>query len=205
MTRGGGIGGGVNLGTPGGVFWPRSTTVPGPPGPQGPPGPPGPPGDRGDPGPPGDRGDPGPVGPPAVTSIYTAELEFGGDVLVPSGQLGSVLSLVLPAGRFVVTANISLVNRSSNEHSVDVWLAPVPAPTAYAGPRSAHVDLIAGAPASLTVGPVAATVGPAGLTLNLLAQRDATTPADQVWAVEGTALVNRSGATGILALGTGTP
>jgi hypothetical protein len=170
--------------------------LPGRDGDKGDPGDPGDPGRDGDPGRPGDIGPPGPA---AVTTVFTAELEYGGDVLLPPGRLASVLVLDVPAGRYVVSATVALSNLGQTAHHVDLWFAALPSPLNIAGPRSAQVDLPPGGYASVTLGPVAATVGP--VTLNVIGQRDATNPEDPVWVNEGTGLVNRSGATGVLALG----
>jgi hypothetical protein len=202
-------GGGRNLGTPGGVGQLRLASTPGPPGPQGPQGErgePGPPGDRGDPGPPGDRGDPGPPGPPgdpAVTQALAVELTFGQDILLPAGRLQSVLALAVPAGRWFVSASATLENRSTTDfHEVDLWFAALPPPqNGVVGPRACHARMPPGGYITVALGPVVADLGTLPASVQLLAQRDPDVPADEVWVVEGTGLVNRAGATGMVALG----
>jgi hypothetical protein len=175
----------------------HASSTPGPPGPEGPQGPPG---DRGPEGPAGPPGDIGPPGPPAITDVYANELDFGGDVLLPPDRLQQVLTLAVPAGRWVVTVSLSLANRGANVHTVDVWTNVLPSPASIVGPRSAQVPLDVGGAASVTIGPTVAVVG-TGAAIVVLAYRDADNPDDPVWVTEGTQLVNRSGATGIVALG----
>lgn len=195
-------GGGFNLGQPYGLFWPRSAATPGPPGPEGPPGPAGPPGPPGEKGDRGDLGDIGPPGPPLIAQIVAAELPFDGDVLIPAGRIGQVLTLDVPGGRAIVSASVAIANRGANPHEVDVWFglgSTPPGGINFAGPRSAQVGIAAGAHASVSIGPLVATV--AGMvTVVLVAQRDADYPDDQVFALEGTDLTNRAGATGMIAL-----
>jgi hypothetical protein len=192
--------GGMNLGTPFGVTWGRygSSSTPGPPGPQGPPG------DRGDPGPPGDRGPQGDPGPPAITQVVGVELTFGQDVLLPPGRLQQILTMDLPAGNWLVSAGISIENQGTDFHEVDLWFASIPPPQGlFVGPRAAHTRLPAGGFTSVQLGPTIVDLGGIDVTVSLLAQRDADVPpGDQVWVVEGTGLVNRAGATGMVALGT---
>jgi len=171
--------GGLNLGTPFGVRW---GGPPGPPGPDGPPGPPGP---------------PGPSGPPIVADVVATEL--AADVAIRTA-LVSVLTLAIPAGRVLVTGLVGLVNRSDNPHAIDVWLNAVPPPASFVGPRAAHVALPARGFASVGIGPVVAVVGAGGTSAVVVAQRDATFPDDEVYAIEGTELLNRAGATGLVAL-----
>lgn len=181
--------GGLNLGVPYGVTFPRSST-PGPPGPPGPEGPPGAPGRDGDPGP------PGPPGPAAVADLYFAELPYDGDVLV--GYFAtSVLALDLGPGRYMASACVTLANRSANPHSVNVWFTGVPPPDVFGGPRAVHVDLGAGQAASVNLGPAYAVAGVRGTQAIAVAQRDSAYPDDPVYAVEGTDLLNRAGATGL--------
>lgn len=196
--------GGVNLGRPFGVAFPRGVAIPGEPGPPGPTGPRGP---QGEPGPTGATGATGPTGPQgdtgptAVSDIYTAELYPAPDVVVQPGRLTNVLTLALPAGRYVVTASVAVVNRGDSAHDVDLWLNAVPAPTEFAGPRSGQAALNPGRYASVTLGPVVLSVGGNGLALFVLAQRDTDAPTDEVAVTDGTQLLNRAGATALLALG----
>jgi hypothetical protein len=199
MARRGGGPGGLNLGTPFGVTFPRGAwQAPGEPGPPGPPGERGPQGERGEQGPQGDDG------PTAVSDIYTAELPFGVEVPVQPGRISSVLTLNLPAGRYALSAVVAVVNRGADAHDVDVWLTSVPPPTEFAGPRSAQVPLDPGKYATVNIGPVVLSAGANGVQAIVLAQRDANATDDApnvVVVTEGTALLNRSGATAMLALG----
>ena len=188
--------GGLNLGLPFGVGWSRAASTPGPPGPQGPPG------DRGEPGPPGPPGldgPQGPPGPPVLASVVADELPYDGNVLLSAGRLTQVLTIAVPPGVTLVFAAMALANRGDNPHEVDVWFGSSSPPTGgIAGPRAAQVSIPPSGHASVTLGPVVATgTGPA--SVSLIAQRDATFPDDQVFALEGTELVNRAGATGIVA------
>jgi hypothetical protein len=132
--------------------------------------------------------------------VLSAELPFDGDVQLPSQGATQVLSLDLPAGQAIVTATVAVTNRGDNDHQVDVWFtATNPAGMNIAGPRSAQIGLAPGLDASVTLGPVVASL-PNPTTLLLIAQRDATVPSDGVWVTEGTALMNRAGATGMVAL-----
>jgi len=102
----------------------------------------------------------------------------------------------------VATSTVALVNLGANSHEVDVWFtAASPPPANVAGPRSVHVGLAAGLVASVALGPVVATVGSSGTTVFVVAQRDTANPEDPVWVVADTGLMNRAGATGILAFG----
>lgn len=201
-------GGGYYLGSPHALVRPPASGTPGPPGPQGPPGPPGERGEPGPPGPPGDRGDigpPGEPGPPTIAQVYAVELTFGQDVRLPPGQLAPILAIDVPAAsRWIVTAAATVENRGTEYHSVDLWFAAFPpVQQGVVGPRAAHVRLPPGGESTVSLGPVLATSGAAAATLQLLAQRDADVPpGDQVWIVEGTGLVNRAGATGMVALAT---
>ena len=186
MPNRGGFAGGLNLGRPFGVAFPRGVAVPGEPGPPGPTGPTGPQGD---------------TGPTAVSDIYTAELYPAPDVVVQPGRLTNVLTLALPPGRYVVTASVAVVNRGDSAHEVDLWLNAIPPPTEFAGPRSGQAALDPGRYASVTIGPVVFSVGGAGLSVFILAQRDADAPSDEVAVTDGTQLLNRAGATAMLALG----
>jgi Collagen triple helix repeat (20 copies) len=196
----------MNLGTPQGVVYPRAVGAipgpPGPPGPQGPPGPAGEKGDRGDPGLKGDPGDKGDQGDPSITQALAAELMFGQDILLPPNRLQSVIALTLPPGQWFVSAVAALENRGTDFHEVDLWFAAIPPPSGgVVGPRASHARLPAGGYSSVALGPVVA-ISTATSVVSLLAQRDDDTPpGDQVWVVEGTGLVNRAGATGIVALG----
>ena len=175
------------------------TGSPGPPGPagtQGPAGPAGPPGDVGPPGPPGERGD---DGRPSITEVYEAELEFGGDVSLIPGRIVQVLTMALPlAHRFVVTGAASVVNRGSTPARVVAWLAMLPSPAGIHGPRSGQVDLAPGASATISIGPaVTVTRADVASLMTIAAEADG----GDVWVREGTELLNRTGATGLLALG----
>ena len=203
MTRRG-VGGGLNLALPYPVAR-GDVGTPGPPGPQGPPGPAGPPGEVGPPGPPGELGPPGsdgaqgPEGPRGLADVFDAVLPFAGDVLIRP-TLSQVLTLPVPAGRYVVSTTVGLVNRGAVALRVDVWLNALPAPLEFVGPRAFQVDLEPGGVASLTIGPAVVGLG-TGAAIVVLAQRSAGGSADEVWATEGTALMNRSGATGVTAIG----
>lgn len=199
MARRGGGSGGLNLGTPFGVTFPRGVGLGGP-GEPGPPGPPGPPGERGPQGERGEQGPQGDTGPTAVSDIYTAELYPAPDVVVPPGRIATVLTLTLPAGRYVVTASAAVVNRGESAHEVDIWLNAIPPPTEFAGPRSAQCALDPGKYASVNLGPVVVNV-PNALQLFLLCQRDTDAPTEEVAITDGTQLLNRAGATALLALG----
>ena len=196
-------GGGRNLGTPGGVGQLRLASTPGPPGPQGPPGErgePGPPGDRGDPGPPGEQGPPGPPGATADLHVYAAELPFGGDI-----QLGAFVNNILtltgiPAGNYQVSANVAIANRTDTAYRVDVWLTVLGGSPRLSGPRAVQAWLPPQSTASVALGPMFATVTDTA-NFALIAQRDPTPAGAQVWVTEGTDLMNRSGATGLLVWG----
>jgi hypothetical protein len=162
----------------------------------------------GPPGPPGPQGPPGPAGPPAITDVLALELEYGRDVpILP--VVTAVLTLMVPAGEWVIHAKVGLINRGTHDHEVDAWLSATPGDgmaITYTGPRSGDVTVPAGAGASIQLGPVAGVIsGPLELELPVLvvAMRDGPWPDDLVVASEGTALHNRAGATGIVALGHG--
>ena len=201
MSRG--VGGGYNLGSPFGVFWPRGiAATPGPPGPQGPPGErgePGPPGDRGEPGPPGERGEPGPPGASADLHAYAAEIPFAGDVRV-SSVITSVLSLPIPAGTYQASANVAISNRTDTAYRVVVWVTMLGGSPNMSGPRAVEATLPPQSSTSVALGPVLITIAGAA-TVQLLAQRDGTPGAVEVWITEGTDLSNRAGATGLLVWG----
>jgi hypothetical protein len=192
------IGGGLNLGTPYGVAFPRGASTPGPPGP---PGPQGPPGERG---PQGERGERGEPGPPAITDVLALELEWGRDIPILS-TITSVLTLMVPAGEWLIYAGLGLINRGDVPADVDAWLAANPGggmAVTYAGPRAGQATVQPGKGATIQLGPVAGAItGPLELPVLLVAQRDA--GGGEVVASEGTALHNRAGATGIVALGHG--
>lgn len=190
-------GGGLNLGQPYGVFWPRGVATPGPPGPPGPAGPAGPHGPQGPPGEKGDQGD------PAVTDLHVVELPDENDVqLSPQGFITSVVSIGLPPGRFVVTATMALENRTTAAQDVAVYGTSVPPPASLAGTRSAQVTIAAGGAVSVTLGPFVIEVGLGGVVGWLNAQRTPGQAGDGgVWATAATRLANRAGATGITALG----
>jgi len=184
-------GGGLNLGLPYGVTWPRGAVTPGPPGPAGPPGPPGERGPQGDPGPPGD---------PAVADLFFAELPYDGDVLINPTPT-NVLTLDVGPGRYMAQAAVTFANRSANPHQVNVWFTAVPPPLSIGGPRAAHLDLQPGQVETVALGPAYAVTGDRGTQAIMVAQRDTSFPADAVYAVEGTDLLNRAGATGLTLVG----
>lgn len=199
-------GAGRNLGTPGGVGRLGVASTPGPPGPQGPPGergdpgPPGPPGERGEPGPPGADGLPGAS---ADLHVYAAELPFDADI-----QLGAfatnVLSLQVPPGAYQASASVALANRGDNAYRVDVWMTVLGSggATQIGGPRASQILLQPNSTATLPVGPVSGVfAGDQPATVQLVAQRDPLPPGAQVWITEGTDLMNRAGATGLLVWG----
>lgn len=137
-----------------------------------------------------------------IADIFTRELLYDEDVRIEPTVTG-ILALDLPPGRYVVTATICIANRTDALRTVDVWLTAVPPPSSLAGPRASTVALGPGGVASITVGPVA-TITDRALAGQLVAQHDGTRGED-VWALEGTPVVNRAGATAILALGTDPP
>jgi hypothetical protein len=202
------VGGGRPLSTPQGLTgWGavlRGAATPGPPGPPGPPGDRGPAGDPGPAGPPGAAGEAGPPGPPTITEMWDAELAFGADVQLIPGRIFQVLTLALPLShRFAVTGGAAVVNRHATQPArVVAWLAMLPSPEGIHGPRSAQVDLAPGAAATLTIGPaVTRTRADVASVMTIACQADA----GDVWVTEGTELLNRSGATGLLALGATDP
>jgi len=195
-------GGGHLVATPHGppIFRKRAPTVttPGPPGPQGPPG------ERGEPGPPGERGpqgDPGEQGPPGAADLhaYAAELPFQGDIRV-SSVITAVLSLPVPAGIYQASANLAISNRTDLDYQVVVWVTVLGGSPNLAGPRAVEAALPPHTSTSVALGPVLVTLQGAA-TIQLLAQRDGTAVAAEIWITEGTDLNNRAGATGLLAWG----
>lgn len=189
-------GGGYYHGTPYAIKRAGALT-PGPPGPQGPPG------ERGEPGPPGERGPEGPQGPPGATAdlhVYAAELPFDGDIQL--GQFANqILSFTVPAGHYQASANVAIANRTDDTCRVDVWLTVIGAGPNIVGPRSVQAWLPPQSDTSVALGPMFASLpGPA--LVALIAQRDPLSGnAAQVWVTEGTELMNRSGATGLLVWG----
>jgi hypothetical protein len=175
----------MNLGYPYGVRWQ---------------GPPGPPGADGPPGRDGADGPPGPPGPPVLITALGVELPHGGDIRLGAGSLAVVLAQMVPAGRALVIATVTVENVSANPHTVDLWFNAVPPPASLVGPRAASRTLVAGAWESVSLGPVVADVRAGGTETLLLAQRDATAPADDVWIRDSTSVLNRAGATGLVAL-----
>lgn len=175
-------------------------STPGPPGPQGPPGPAGPAGPAGPPGADGSTGEQGPPGPPAISDVFSDEVQHERDVRINNTPTG-VLRLELPSGRYVVTATVCVHNRDEVRHEVAIWFAPSggTGPRSFHGPRSAYLVLEAGAAASVELGPVAVELG-GPTTADVVAQRDGANMGE-VWALEGTPLLNRAGATGVVALG----
>ena len=170
------------------LWYPRAvaSSVPGPPGP---------------PGPPGERGPQGEPGRDAVRDVLGVELPWGGDVELLQ-YVTTVVQLVLPAGVWLASATVALVNRGSAPHRVDVWLAPLPPPRTYSGPRAAQIDLEPGGVGTLQLGPAWATLE-VETQLLLVGQRDASSGGPVV-ALEGTEQLNRAGATGVLAWGVAT-
>lgn len=170
------------------------------PGPPGPPGPQGPPGERGEPGPPGERGPEGPPGEPAELpglAVFAVELPYDGDTRINPTPTG-VLELAIPAGTWLATASVAVSNRGTDSAQVDVWLSVVGPGGArrVLGPRAGQMHLAAGAASSVEVGPVLASID-SDLDVVVLAQADP----GELWATEGTDLMNRAGATGLLVWG----
>ena len=133
--------------------------------------------------------------------MLSAELDYQQDVLLSGDRLTAVVSLVIPAGRWVVSATVALGNRGTVAHDVDVWTGANPPPLAFAGPRSVHVTLGPGEVSSVTIGPFVIMAGPGGITGTVVAQRDPSAPGDQVFALADTGVMTRAGATGMLAMG----
>ena len=185
--------GGINLGQP--IAYSRAVTPgpPGPPGPQGPPGERGPQGDRGEPGP------PGPPGPSADLHVYAVELLFDGDVRINTVAT-EILRLDVPAGAYQASATAAVANRSDQACRVDVWFTGAsPAGLTVVGPRAAQMWLEAGQIGSVSLGPVLGMLA-GDATVMLIAQRDGPGGAD-IWVTEGTDLMNRAGATGLMVWG----
>ena len=130
-----------------------------------------------------------------------AELGYQDNVLIPSDRLASVIQLDVPAGRWVVSATVSLGNQGASPHDVDVWIGAGTPVGSFAGPRSGHVTVGPGEVATVTLGPFVAVAAAGGSTAVVVAQRDATFPTDQVYALGDTGVMTRAGATGMLALG----
>lgn len=158
----------------------------------------GPPGERGEPGPPGEIGPPGPA---AITAVYAAELPFDGDVkLSDLGFITNILELGIPAGAYVISATAAVENRGDTAADVVVWISSVPPPLRFVGPRSTQVTLPPGAVATVSLGPCAAEVSAARVVGTLAG---ATESGADVWITESTRLLNRTGGTGLTAMGTG--
>jgi hypothetical protein len=194
--------GGLNLGMPYGVFWNRAAVTPGPPGPQGPPGErgePGPPGERGDIGPPGPQGPPGEPGASADLHVYAAELPFDGDIRL-GGFATQVLSVAVPAGHYQGSANVAISNRTDTPYRVDVWFTVVGGSANIGGPRATQALVPPQSATSIALGPVFATLLNDAI-VQLVAQRDPLPQDADVWVTEGTDLMNRAGATGLLVWG----
>ena len=181
---------------PYGVYWQRGALTPGPPGPQGPPG------DRGEPGPPGERGPQGPQGEPGASAdlhVYAAELPFDGDIRLGPFANG-VLAVDVPAGVYLASANVALANRTDTAYRVAVWFTAFGGPAQVAGPRAVQAWLPPQSATSVALGPVFATFD-GDATVQLVAQRDPLPTMADVWVTQGTDLLNRAGATGLLVWG----
>jgi hypothetical protein len=191
-----GIGGGLNLGMPYGVAFPRGASTPGPPGPPGPQGPPGERGPQGDPGPIGPQG---PPGPPAISTLYTAELDYQADVRINPTPT-EILRLSLPPGRYAITATVLIANRSTTRTvTTDVWATALPSALAIWGPRAASLTLGPGGAASLPLGPMAAEFDrPVDGTL--VARHGGDLSLDELWVLADGIVASRAGATAILAM-----
>jgi hypothetical protein len=135
--------------------------------------------------------------------VVGIELGYGEDILLPPGRLQGVLSMTLRPARWLVTATVTLENRGAATHEVDLWFSAIPPPSGgIVGPRASHAGIVAGSSITVPLGPVVAEVGNViPISVQLLAQRDPSSPEDEVWVVEGTGVVNRAGATGMVALG----
>jgi hypothetical protein len=203
------LGGTIPLATPGRLEGYRSVMpgarTPGPAGPPGPPGPAGPPGRD------GIDGAPGPAGPPGADAfpvILSAELPHEGDVRI-NPTVTTVLTLLVPVGRWMVGGTVAIENVGDVDHAVDAWMGATPGGGGainLAGPRSGQEIVRAGGWTSITIGPFAVTVTNAPVPALLIAQRDNVAPlAADLWAREGTSLHNRAGATGMLVAGTPGP
>jgi len=131
--------------------------------------------------------------------VYAAELPFGGDVRINATPT-EVIRVDVPLGAYQGSATVAVANRDTAARRVDVWItATATAGLRVAGPRAAQADIPPGGVATVALGPVfGAAEGPA--TVLVVAQRDGPTAAE-VWATEGTELLNRAGATAILVWG----
>ncbi len=135
--------------------------------------------------------------------MHAVELPDEADVQLSwQGFISGVVSIGLPAGRFVVTATMALENRTTSAVDVAVWGTSVPPPSSLSGTRSAQVTLEPGAATSVTLGPFVIDVGLAGVVGWLNGARSVGTEGDGgVWATAATRLGYRAGATGITAMG----
>jgi len=129
--------------------------------------------------------------------VFAAELPFDGDVLVNSTPT-MVLQLDIPPGRWLASATVALANYGDQGIQTDVWLTGTSsAGLTVAGPRAAQVDLPAGEVASVALGPVFVDA-PGGVSGLVIAQAELS---GYIVAREGTELLNRAGATGLLVWG----
>jgi len=126
------------------VFWSQT-------GPQGPPGP------QGDQGPPGPQGEPGPQGPAGPSDAFG--VERANEFAIPTGAPTTVLTLAdLPAGKYVIVANIVVNNLNSPETiPVNCYLG---SPSEFSPPYSARIDPFSsvGASAHVASGASAQTI-----------------------------------------------
>jgi hypothetical protein len=116
----------------------------------------------------------------------------------------NVLAVQVPAGHYQASAGVSLANRGDAAYRVDVWLTVMGGggATRIGGPRATQVRLEPGAVTTVNLGPVFGEFeGDNPATVQLVAQRDPLPPGAQIWITEGTDLMNRSGATGLLVWG----
>lgn len=141
-----------------------------------------------------------------MADVVAAELEHGRHVpLSVQGFITGVVSLELAAGRWIVSATVSLANRGDWPVDVDVWLSLVGGTGARSvyGPRSAHATVPAAGLVAVAVGP--AVVDLAGVVTGQLAAAraagDPANPDDVVLAMADTDVGGRAAPTGVLALG----
>jgi len=126
--------------------------------------------------------------------VFAAELPWDTEIPVRNAPT-AVLELAVPAGAWLASASVAVVNRGGSGYRVDVWVTA----TGYgrvAGPRAAQGWLMAGEACSVTLGPVFATLT-ADTSVLVVAQTDG----PEIYITEGTDLLNRAGATGLLVWG----
>lgn len=123
------------------VWW-NQTGPPGPAGAQGPQGAQGPPGE---PGPQGVPGLPGPPGPPGPSDAFS--VERANEFEIPTGAPTTVLTLAdVPAGKYVIVANIVVNNLNSPETiPVNCYLG---SPSEFSPAYSARIDPFSSAAAA---------------------------------------------------------